>query len=167
MDDEAPTGEHAPAAKPSRVGIAMVVVAVVLVIVAVVFLVIGLQADSAAQDDRDRAAHLRPRERALASDKRTAELAAGKMDKGTLDARYQLTDLDNALRAFATAQNHFVDAYNRSATMHNQGDQAGANALLNGEAAAGLAEMEAKNAELQQQLQEADAAVQRAAEALR
>jgi len=166
VDDEAPTEERAPTAGPSRIGIAMVAVAGVLLIAAAVFVVIGLQADSDAQDDRHHAAQLRVREHTLATTKRAAELAAGKMDKGALDAQYQLSDLDQAIGEFAAAQNHFVDAFNRSATMHNQGDQAGATAVLNGDGAAGLAEMEAKNTALQQQLREAAAAVQRAAEAL-
>jgi hypothetical protein len=167
VDDEARTDERAPAAGPGRVGVAMIVVASLLVIVAAIFLVVGLQADSAAQDDRDRAAHLRPRERALESNRRAAQLAAGKMDTETSHAQFQLEEVERAVGALATAQNHFVDAYNRSADLHNQGDESGANALINGDVAAGVAEMDTKNAELQQQLQEAEAAVQRAAEALR
>lgn len=167
MDDEAPSEERAPAAAASRVGIAMVVVAGVLVIAAVAFVVIGMQADSAAQDDRHRAAQLHVHQRALESDRRAAQVAAGSMDTETFHAQSQLQDVDKAVGGFAAAQNHFVDAFNRSASLHNQGDQAGADALLNGDVAAGVAEMDTKNAELQQQLQEAEAAVQRAAEALR
>ena len=168
MDDEArPDDDPAPPTRRSRVGTAMLVLAGLLVIAAAVFIAVALQADSAASDDRHATTRAQAREHTLEAQHQNFVRTANDLVTDVATARGYLFGARDAASGWGKAQTNFSDTYNRGAMLHNQGDAAGGSAVFTGDVTSAGADMDQKIAALQQEIEQADAAIRKVAASTR
>jgi hypothetical protein len=151
---QTPTGAPSRPARGRGALVAVLATALMLA-VAAGMLVIGVTARSDASDDHGRA------DAASAGRDRTAAEQA-KVD-GRRRALRTLTDavpsrvgeLEAALTAVVTAQNHYIDVVNTASNQSMAGDGVGAAATLRAQGQTALEGLTARNADVQQALQQA------------
>jgi hypothetical protein len=78
----------------------------------------------------------------------------------------KLDAIGTEMEEAATAQNHFIEVANRAAELHNEGNEAGATALFQTDAAGALADVERESAEAQRAVEAARSALQALEEVL-
>jgi len=163
-----PTDGSAAAAPPgrSRLAVAMFAVAALLLIAAVVFTVLGMQAQSDASDQRDRAALATKHRHDLADQQQALDAERSDLeDKVTaLPDRYDA--VGNAFAGLGDAHDHYVDLLTQSVDLYNAGDTPGSVAVLTNDGAGAIEDLKAKKAATQQAVQDAEDALHRIEERL-
>src|SRR5690242_19238567 len=142
----APTDGSAAGPPPgrSRLAVAMFVAAGVLVVIAIAFGVMGVQAQSKAADEHDRAASAARHRRASAVAQHAFDDDRNQLERDlrALPAKYDA--IETSFSALYDAHDRYIAISNRAAEIYNSGDPAGTVAVLQGEGTAALDDLNAK-----------------------
>jgi hypothetical protein len=150
----------------SRLAVAMLAVSALLVIVAVGFGVLGAQAQSEAADAHDQATAATERRHELASKEQSLDATRTTLEEEMMALPDKYEDVGASFDGLATAHGHFIDLLNDAIDHYNAGDDAGAVAIIQGEASTAVTDVTTKKTQVQQTVQSAEDALHQLEEAL-
>jgi hypothetical protein len=166
--DASPADEPVAVVPPgrSRLAVVMVIGAGLLLVAAVVFGVLGFRAQSEASAQRDQA-------KTAVAHRRVLSASAHRVDNDRAELESQMDALPGKYDAIGSAENDLVDSRdkyidiaNQAVELFNNGDVAGSVAVLQGNGAAALDDLNAKKTAAQQAVQNAEDALHQVEEGL-
>ncbi len=140
----------------SRLAVAMVVIAGLLLIGAVVFGVLGMQAQSQASDQRDRAVAASKARHASAHQQQSLEADRDDLEQQVRALPDKYGAIGTAYTNLGDSYSRYLDLMNRSVDLYNVGDTPGSVAVLTGDGTTALSELTTKQTEAQQAVQAAE-----------
>lgn len=146
-------------ARHGRARAVVLVVTGVMIAAAFVLGAVGSQARSTTSDEQAHARVATKSRQTLEHRHRAADRDRAEVERAVSAMPQQFEALAAALNANAVTHDHFIDVVNRGADRYNAGDEDGARALYQGEAAAALADVAQRTAAVQRAWDDVQAAL--------